>query len=202
MRQVVVYTVGKGVVPAWEVQLYCRDCNTTYYPNFSVHRGTRTYYAGIPQYIQIGGHQYAERKLAGSWISLMLVAQYVQGLFLPTHMLNHDQLSVSATNCSRVYDMALSGQEEQDFAAGSWQFGSLLTTDHVWDAFIILTLLDYHDRRNTCLQAPHTGDQKDRFTAAMTARNVEVIVSGQDVVDHCCDKCMREWTRPDGTPCK
>ncbi|KAJ7936045.1 hypothetical protein B0H13DRAFT_1519575, partial [Mycena leptocephala] len=48
MRQVVVYTVGKGVVPAWEVQLYCWDCNTTYYPNFSVHQGTQTYYAGIP----------------------------------------------------------------------------------------------------------------------------------------------------------
>ncbi|KAJ7936074.1 hypothetical protein B0H13DRAFT_1539248, partial [Mycena leptocephala] len=48
MRQVVVYTVGKGVVPAWEVQLYCWDCNTTYYPNFSVHQGTQTHYAGIP----------------------------------------------------------------------------------------------------------------------------------------------------------
>ncbi|KAJ7104650.1 hypothetical protein C8R44DRAFT_639958 [Mycena epipterygia] len=152
MRQVVVYTLGNGVVPAWEVQLYCRDCNTMYYPNFSVHRGTRTYYAGIPRYIQIGGHQYAERKLVGSWICLMLVA------------------CVSATNCSRVYDMALSGQEERDFAAGGWQFGSQLTTDHVWDAFIILTPLDYHDRRDTCLQVPHTSDQKNRFTAAMTAR--------------------------------
>ncbi|KAJ7112158.1 hypothetical protein C8R44DRAFT_553933, partial [Mycena epipterygia] len=90
MRQVVVYTVGKGVVPAWEVQLYCRDCNTTYYPNFAVHRRTRMYYAGIPQYIQIGGHQSTERKLTGSWISLMLVAH------------------VSATNCSRIYNMALS----------------------------------------------------------------------------------------------
>ncbi|KAJ7489705.1 hypothetical protein B0H11DRAFT_1860262 [Mycena galericulata] len=96
--------------------------------------------------------------------------------------------------------MALSGQEEQDFAAGGWQFGCILTTDHVWDAFIILTLLDYNQRKGTCLQVPQTGDQKDRFTAAMAARNAEVILQGQeDVVGHCCDKCMRrDWTNADG----
>ncbi|KAJ7605847.1 hypothetical protein DFH06DRAFT_1348440 [Mycena polygramma] len=181
-RQIVIYTVARGAVPAWEVQLYCQDCNTTYHSNYAVQRGTRTYYAGVPKYMQIGAHQYAERKLVATWVSLMLVAW------------------VSATNCSRTYDMALSGQEEQDFAAGGWQFGCVLTTDHVWDGFVLLTLLDYHERNGTCLQVPHTGEQKDRFTAAMSARNVEVIVHGQDVVDHCCDKCMRPWTRPDGTP--
>jgi hypothetical protein len=98
--------------------------------------------------------------------------------------------------------MSLSGQEERDFAAGGWQFGSLLTTDHVWDSFIILTLLEYHQRNKTYLQVPNVGDQRDRFTAAMAARNEEVILSGQDVVGHCCDKCMREWTRPDGSKCK
>ncbi|KAJ7033642.1 hypothetical protein C8F04DRAFT_1002511 [Mycena alexandri] len=181
-RQVVVYTVSNGVVPAHEVQLYCRDCNTTYYPNFSVQHGIRTYYAGIPSYIQVGGHQYVAKKQVASWTALMLVAH------------------VSATNCSRAYDMALSGQEERDFSDGGWQFGSVLTTDHVWDAFTILTLLDYHDRLDTLLQVPHSGNQKDRFTAAMTARNVEVIVRGQDVVGHVCDKCTRSWTLPDGTP--
>jgi hypothetical protein len=73
-RQVVVYTVASRVIPAWEVQLYCPDCNTTYHPNFCVQHGMRTYYPGVPQYIQIGGHQYAEKKLVGSWVSLMLVA--------------------------------------------------------------------------------------------------------------------------------
>lgn len=77
--------------------------------------------------------------------------------------------------------MALSGQEERAFADGGWQFGCRLTTDHVWDAFIILTLLDYHQCGGTQLQVPQTGEQKDRFTAAMTARNEEVIRQGQDV---------------------
>ncbi|KAJ7023008.1 hypothetical protein C8F04DRAFT_1271905 [Mycena alexandri] len=181
--QIVVYTLASGVVPAWEVHLYCPDCNTTYYPNYSVQHGTRAYSGDIPKYIAIGAHQYAERRLIASWTSFMLVA------------------AVSATNCARTYDMALSGQEEGDFAAGGWQFGCRLTTDHVWDSFILLTLLDYHQRRNTVLEVPHTGDQKDRFTAVMTARNEEVIRMGQDhVVGHCCNKCMRELTRPDGTP--
>ncbi|KAJ6601870.1 hypothetical protein DFH09DRAFT_1069421 [Mycena vulgaris] len=175
MRQVVVHTVGKGVVPAWEAAVL-PGLQHHLLSKFSVRWGTWTYYAGIPQYIQIGGYQYTERKLTGSWISLMLVAH------------------VSTTNCSRVCDMALSGQEEHDFAVGGWQFSSLSTTDHVWDAFIILTLLDYRDRRDTCLQVLHSGDQKDRSAAAMAVRNVEVIVSRQDVVDHCWDKCMRKNT--------
>lgn len=100
--------------------------------------------------------------------------------------------------------MALSGQEEHDFTAGGWQFGCLLTTDHVWDAFIILTLLDYNERKGTCLQVPQTGDQRNRFKDAMAARNTEVILEGQEgVVDHCCDKCMRrDWMNADGVICK
>ncbi|KAF7351696.1 hypothetical protein MSAN_01602600 [Mycena sanguinolenta] len=86
-----------------------------------------------------------------------------------------------------------------NISAGRWQFGTLLTTDHVWDSFIILTLLDLHKRNNTCLQVPHTGDQKDRFTAAMAERNLYVIQYGQDGADHFCKKCMRTWEDTDGT---
>ncbi|KAF7342835.1 hypothetical protein MSAN_01999500 [Mycena sanguinolenta] len=179
-RQVVVYTHSDGVVPARAVHLYCRGCNTNYHHNFSVQGGMRRYYGNTPTFIQIGEHQFADRKLVGLWVSMMLLAW------------------VSATNCARTYDMALSGQQGRDFAAGGWQFGSTLTTDNVWDAFIILTLLDYHDRKETCLQVPHTGDQKDRFTEAMRARNREVITDGQDEIAHCCDKCMRAWTDSDG----
>ncbi|KAF7334149.1 hypothetical protein MVEN_02321000 [Mycena venus] len=143
--------------------------------------GMRMYYGDKPNYIQIGEHQFAERKLIGLWVSLMLLAW------------------VSATNCARTYDMALSGQQERDFAAGGWQFGCVLTPDMVWDAFIILTLLDYNNCKDTCLHVPHTGEQKDRFKDAMRARNREVIEEGQDEISHCCDKCMRVWQRPDGS---
>ncbi|KAJ7764190.1 hypothetical protein DFH07DRAFT_738454 [Mycena maculata] len=180
-RQTVVYTLGHGALPAWAVHIYCPDCNTNYHHNYSVQAGIRTYYGDTPNYIQIGEHQFAERKLIAMWMSLMLLAW------------------VSATNCAKMYDMALSEQQQCDFADGGWQFGCVLTTDHVWDAFVTLTLLNYHNRKDTCLQVPHTGAQRDRFTAAMRARNCEVIEEGQDEIGHCCDRCMRTLTRPDGT---
>lgn len=89
--------------------------------------------------------------------------------------------------------MSLSEQDLRNFSDGGWQFGCVLTTDHVWDAFILLTLLDYNERQGTCLIVPHTGEQKTRFTAAMRACNNEVVERGQDVVGHCCDKCLRIW---------
>ncbi|KAF7323566.1 hypothetical protein MKEN_00576900 [Mycena kentingensis (nom. inval.)] len=164
-RQVIVYTLNKGAMPAYEVQLYCETCKTTYFPDFSVHNRVRTYYNGIPDFIQIGAHQFAERRLVGMWISLMLVAW------------------VSATNCAKSYDLSLSQQEVYDMSSGGWQFGCKLTTNHVYDAFIILTLLDYHQRNHTNLVVPHNGEQKDRFMRAMEARNDEVIRLGQDVND-------------------
>ncbi|KAJ7320903.1 hypothetical protein DFH08DRAFT_713634, partial [Mycena albidolilacea] len=148
-RQAIVYTQASGAVPVWAVHLYCPDCNTNYHHNFSVQVGMRTYYGDKPTYIQIGEHQFAERKLVGLWVSLMLVAW------------------VSATNCARSYNMALSQQQEHNFAAGRWQFGCVLMPDHIWDAFIILTLLDYNDWKHTCLHVPHTGEQKNRFKDAM-----------------------------------
>ncbi|KAF8144269.1 hypothetical protein K438DRAFT_1632122 [Mycena galopus ATCC 62051] len=180
-RQIVVYTQGGGAVPAHAIHLYCRGCNTNYHHNYSVKDGVRTYYGNTPRYIQIGEHQFAERKLVGLWVTLMLVGW------------------VSATNCARAYDIALSEQQEHDFAAGGWQFGCTLSHEQVWDGFVTLTLMDYHDRNGTQLEVLHTGAQKDRFTEAMRARNREVIAEGQDEIAHCCDKCMRMWTAPNGT---
>ncbi|KAJ7668842.1 hypothetical protein B0H17DRAFT_1335884 [Mycena rosella] len=179
-RQAIVYTLARGVQPVWAAHLYCDQCKTNYQYEFSVQNGVRTYYGRVPEYIQVGEHQFVERKLIGLWMSLMLVGW------------------LSATNCSRSYDMALSDQQQRDFTAGGWQFGCKLTTDHVWDAFVILTLLDYHKRNQTCLEVPHTGDQKDRFVNAMRARNREVVREGQDEIAHCCDKCMRSWKDQDG----
>jgi hypothetical protein len=95
--------------------------------------------------------------------------------------------------------MALSQKQGSNIEAGGWQFGTLLTTDHVWDAFVILTLLDLNKRNNTRLEVPHTGEQKNRFTAAMEERNLYVIQTGQDEAGHFCNKYMRTWEEPDGT---
>jgi hypothetical protein len=72
-----------------------------------------------------------------------------------------------------------------------WPFGTKLTTNHVWDGFIIWALLDDHNQQGTHLQVLHTGEQKDWFKSAMEARNTWIALNDQpDAVHHVCDKCM------------
>jgi hypothetical protein len=180
-RQAVVYTLAGGVRPAWSVHLKCQDCSTNYHHNFAVSNGVRTYYGGIPKYVQVGEHQFVENAVIKMWISMMLVGWF------------------SASNCALSYDMALSQQEEADIARGGWQFGTTLTTEHVWDAFVIFTLLQDHTARTLRMQVPHTGAQRDRFTALMEERNQYVILYGQEEVPHTCDKCLRIIKQADGS---
>ncbi|KAJ6498189.1 hypothetical protein DFH09DRAFT_945566 [Mycena vulgaris] len=172
-RQVVSYSLAQGARPAWSVHLSCPHCQTNYHNNFSVHAGIRTYYAGIPALIQIGEHQFAEIKLVNMWISSMLLGWF------------------SATNCAKMYDIALSDRRNMEI--GGWQFGLKLTPNHIWDAFVIKSLLDDRDRNSTLLQVDHVGDQHLRFQAAMEERNERIIRLGQDEVPHYCDRCMRIW---------
>jgi CxC6 like cysteine cluster associated with KDZ transposases len=101
-----------------------------------------------------------------------------------------------------MYDLALTRGNEGLMEQGGWKFGTRLTTEHVWDAFVILSLLKDHQRRNVRLVVPHTGDQKDRFTSAMVLRNERIVLNGQDELTHSCDKCMRIYHNADGTMSK
>ena len=49
-------------------------CNTNYHHNFSVKDGLHTYYDGIPGTIQVGEHQFVERRVIELWISMMLLS--------------------------------------------------------------------------------------------------------------------------------
>jgi len=40
--------------------------------------GERTYYPGVPSYIQVGEHQYVEKELAYGWRAKMLLGWYEQ----------------------------------------------------------------------------------------------------------------------------
>jgi PHP family Zn ribbon phosphoesterase len=80
-----------------------------------------------------------------------------------------------------------------------WQFGSELTTENVWDAFVIVSLIEEKLRAHQRLYVPHTGAQKDRFKEAMAARNKDIVLNGQpDAVGHACDKCFRRYETEDG----
>jgi hypothetical protein len=104
--------------------------------------------------------------------------------------------SVSATNCARLYNEA---QSQDENVAHEWQFNLTVTTEEVWDAFVILALLDDHQLRNTRLCVPHGNSQSARYTAAMRARNERIITEGQDELPHACYGCMRLFSMPDGT---
>lgn len=82
---------------------------------------------------------------------------------------------------------------------GEWQFIPRLWTEHAWDAFILVSLLDDKKRYQQQLRVPHTGLQKDQFNKAMAERNKDIIYNGQlDVVRHACDKCFRTYKTADG----
>jgi hypothetical protein len=74
--------------------------------------------------------------------------------------------------------MALSEKQNSSISAGGWQFGTLLTTDHVWDAFIILTLLDLHKRNDTCC-AMAQGKSVFRFGAQTNVNEFRHFVGTQ-----------------------
>ena len=52
-----------------------------YHHNFSVHNGERTYYPGIPSFIQVAEHYFVEQKVIDVWISLMSTSWLVELLF-------------------------------------------------------------------------------------------------------------------------
>ena len=97
--------------------------------------------------------------------------------------------------------MSLSGRNTQPLLESGWQFGFKLKTEHIWDAFVILTLLRDRETRGRLLDLPHDGHQKDRFTAAMEESNLRIIQEGQSELSHRCKKCTRiyEWHDKDGT---
>jgi len=93
-------------------------CKVNYHHNFRVHEGQWIYYDEIPDIVQIGKHQFAEQKLIGLWIIMMLLSW------------------TSATNCTWIYNMGFTSNDLPD-----WQFKLQVTSDQVYDAFTILSLL-------------------------------------------------------------
>jgi hypothetical protein len=77
----------------------------------------------------------------------------------------------SATNGARIYDTCLS-KAEQTPVHGDWEDTSFrLRTEHVWDGFLIVALLEDHRDRHAVLSVPHTGLQKDRFSQVVQDQN-------------------------------
>lgn len=95
----------------------------------------------------------------------------------------------SASNASRVYEN--SKTDHSYFQPSEWSLSNRLTTNHIWDSFVLLGLLEDAVLQGHLLAVPHTGTQSDRFKAAMEKRNRFIVLNGQpDAVRHACNKCM------------
>jgi hypothetical protein len=104
----------------------------------------------------------------------------------------------SASNASRVYRATLSNPTYSQ--PSDWGLSNNLTTNQVWDSFVILSLLEDGVERDRVLSVPHTGDQADRFKPAMEERSQWIVLYGQPgAVRHVCDLCMRVFLMPDGS---
>lgn len=50
------------------------ECRRNYHHNYYVEDGKRIYYGGLPQYLQVGEHQFVEDKLVEMWIGNMVLS--------------------------------------------------------------------------------------------------------------------------------
>lgn len=120
--------------------------------------------------------------------------------YLSAHIYGH--VRFSASNISREYEAALT--DHSYFNPSEWKLGNRLTPNHVWDGFIIYSLLQDRERRGFLLEVPHNGTQTDRFMEAMEERNryismVSLMLSAMLAINACAftrtmmDHCVRVY---------
>ncbi|TRM57963.1 hypothetical protein BD626DRAFT_353027, partial [Schizophyllum amplum] len=73
LRHVTLFTFT-GPVRTFAAHLTCTACRTTYYPNYSVHQGTRLYYSHPLSVIQAAEHHYIAKPLVDLFIGMMLMS--------------------------------------------------------------------------------------------------------------------------------
>lgn len=211
-RAAVVFTLDKGTLPAYSIYLtcpsvsfshfclplahsykHCAACRVQYHHNYSVQEGRRYYYPGIPDVLQVGTGKFVSKELVELWISQMLSAWCVVQSSVYARFFMHDY-RVSAANCAHIYNTTLA--EKTHRLADT--LNPFLKGDHVWLAFIILSLLEDCQYRDTILDVTHFGEQQDRFREAVASRNLRVQQNGLPDIQHYCLKCTRFYNDEDG----
>ncbi|KAF8122823.1 hypothetical protein EV363DRAFT_1130301, partial [Boletus edulis] len=151
-----------------------------YYVNYGVvkHDRMRTYYGNVPSILHVGGHQYVEVDLARLWRMQSVLAW------------------ISMSNCARLYNVALS---KNATPPRGFPFQFHLSGDHIWSAVVQISLIEDLALYNEVLMVPHGGEHKDRFTAAIRARNLRIQFYGQEELRHYCEKCTNLHFDENGT---
>ena len=83
---------------------------------------------------------------------------------------------------ARIYNLSLDSPDDP---------AHTLTSQTVWNAFWLHALLKHQHRRGETLSITHSGNHRDRFTAALDARNAFMVGTGQPLWAHACDDCEK-----------
>ncbi|PBK95017.1 hypothetical protein ARMGADRAFT_1045269 [Armillaria gallica] len=131
----ILFTMSHGPVPIWVIHFTCYGCKQIYHHNYYVKNSMRFYYDIIPDIIQIGDHQFVEKRLVESWRLSMNLAW------------------VSASNLANIYTQTHCRNLE---LPSDWTIGAILSHQHVYTGIICLSLWEDNDGRRSILSVPHT----------------------------------------------
>jgi hypothetical protein len=102
------------------------------------------------------------------------------------------EFRMSATNCANSYTQTFSGAFEKHLgASNSFHVGACLLGRHVYDGFLVLTLLRHWFDLGSALVVPRTGLQEDRFKDAAITFNAYIRLYGMPTHRHGCKRCCR-----------
>ncbi|KAJ7118529.1 hypothetical protein C8R43DRAFT_1137271 [Mycena crocata] len=167
------------------------SCNRRYYHNYVVHKETslRTYYGGVPDVVQVAQHFFIESALLELFTNNMVFGW------------------LSATNCARIYNEALSSPqphivnnklaftavyyETKHLTPDDWKFNCLIRKEDTMNGFFLYSLLLDKAEHDGILMLPHDeASQSDRLQPALAERNSAMEGTGQECYAHACDLCF------------
>ncbi|KAK7039107.1 hypothetical protein VNI00_010291 [Paramarasmius palmivorus] len=179
-----IFTLRRGVLPAYYYTLYCSVCSTRYYPNYYVQRPgdincQRVYYGGIPSVLHV---------FQKAFVEVDLIEHFEWQM-----MFQHS----SAQSIARVYNRTL-GRTNQNLP---WNgaLSAALDADLVYESFFLHALLRDHQKQNSILSVPHGSNQRRWLDQALQERNLRIAGNGQPLWAHACKKCMKIQVKDDGT---
>ncbi|KAJ7223482.1 hypothetical protein GGX14DRAFT_351911 [Mycena pura] len=178
------YTLRRGILPAYEVSLYCAKCNTRYHYAYSVQKpasqnAVREYYEDCLPYIQAQESSFLENKLC----------EYFEYYMCLSH--------TSTANLARMYNSNL-GQTDVMMSPHSALLPEI-AQNTIMDGFFMHALLRRFSWLHTPLTLPHNISHDHRFDSAMDQCNQAMAGTGQPQYFHACHDCMKFFRREDGS---
>ncbi|KAL0562913.1 hypothetical protein V5O48_019165, partial [Marasmius crinis-equi] len=172
-----IYTLRRGIIPAYQVSLYCKGKPDSNPVNARPVTTTATVYK-----------------------TQKPPTPFERAFFEPALcQLFTDQMChahTSATMISRIYNLNLAFLSNYD----PEDIPGQLSNEGVWDAFFMHALLRRYKALNANLQLPHKGEQSQRLNCALDVANSAMAGTGQPEYAHACKQCFKITYDGQGKP--